>query len=177
MNKSFWVFGYGSLLWNPGFEVAERRSALLRDFRRSFCMRSIHHRGTPERPGLVLALDRERGALCRGVALKSASVGAETALKRLRERELISYAYKEVIVSLELDDGQALEAITYVVDRQHSQYCEPLSLFRQASIIAEASGKRGTNRDYLRNTVAKFQELGICDNELAMLYELVEQRA
>lgn len=177
MSKSFWVFGYGSLLWNPGFEVAERRPALLRDFRRSFCMRSIHHRGTPERPGLVLALDSERGALCRGVALKSASAGAETALKRLRERELISYAYKEVIVSLELDDGQTLEAITYVVDRQHSQYCEQLSLSRQASMIAKASGKRGTNRDYLRNTVAKFQELGICDNELAMLHELVEQRA
>lgn len=177
MSKSFWVFGYGSLLWNPGFEVIEHRLALLRDFRRSFCMRSVHHRGTPERPGLVLALDRQRGAWCRGVALKSAPSGAEKALKLLRERELISYAYKEEIVSLELDDGQALEAITYVVDRQHSQYCEPLSLSRQASIIGEASGRRGTNRDYLRNTVAKFNELGICDSELEALHELVEKRA
>ena len=177
MNESFWVFGYGSLLWNPGFEVAERRLALLRSFRRTFCMRSIHHRGTPERPGLVLALDRESGASCKGLALKSAPDGAETALKLLRERELISYAYKEEVVSLELEDGQALDAIAYVVDRQHSQYCEPLSLSRQASIIAEASGKRGTNRDYLRNTVAKFRELGIRDRELEALLELVEKRA
>ena len=177
MSKSFWVFGYGSLLWHPGFEVVERRLAVLRDFRRTFCMRSIHHRGTPECPGLVLALDRARGSSCRGVALRSAPAGAEKALKLLRERELISYAYKEEIVSLELDDGQALDAIAYVVDRQHSQYCEPLSLPRQASIIAEASGKRGTNRDYLRNTVTKFNELGIRDRELEALLELVEKRA
>ena len=90
---------------------------------------------------------------------------------------MISYAYKEEIVSLELEDGQALEAIAYVVDRQHSQYCEPLSLSRQASIIAEASGKRGSNREYLRNTVAKFNELGIRDRELDALHELVEKHA
>ena len=97
-----WVFGYASLIWNPGFPVAEQQLAKLDGYTRSFCMRSIHHRGTPTEPGLVLALDRSEGAECDGVAFRVAD-GAETnTLAYLRERELISSAYLEEILPLTL---------------------------------------------------------------------------
>jgi cation transport protein ChaC len=90
-----WVFGYGSLVWNPGFDTAERVIARLPGYRRSFCMRSIHHRGTPEAPGLVLALDAVAGGACEGVALRAEADRAGEVLAYLRERELISSAYLE----------------------------------------------------------------------------------
>lgn len=85
-----WVFGYGSLIWHPGFPVAERRIARLTGWHRSFCMRSIHHRGTEEAPGLVLALDRAEGAVCDGVAFRVSPGAEEHTLAELRERELVS---------------------------------------------------------------------------------------
>jgi cation transport protein ChaC len=90
-----WVFGYGSLLWNPGFPVAETRVARLRGWHRSFCMSSIHHRGTPERPGLVLALDLAEGAHCDGLGFRVEARYAAQTIDYLRERELISSAYLE----------------------------------------------------------------------------------
>ena len=104
-----WVFGYGSLLWNPGFEPVDQVTAVLADYHRSFCMLSIHHRGTQETPGLVLALDHAPGAQCTGVALKAAPHEAETVLAYLRERELVSAAYIERHVPLRLADGRAVE--------------------------------------------------------------------
>jgi len=103
-----WVFGYGSLLWNPGFEVAEQAVARLDGWHRSFCMRSIHHRGTVEDPGLVLALDAEVGAHCQGVALKVADGHEARTLDYLRERELVSSAYLEETLPLTLRDGRAV---------------------------------------------------------------------
>lgn len=171
----FRVFGYGSLLWNPGFTVVRRQAAVLRGFRRSFCMRSIHHRGTPEAPGLVLALDREEGASCKGFALEADSSGAGESLRLLRERELVSYAYKEETVELDLEGGGVLQAIAYVVDRAHPQYCGAVPLRRQAEIIARAAGRRGPNSEYLRNTVRAFREMAVVDPEIEELHRLVEE--
>lgn len=163
-----WVFGYGSLLWNPGFEVAEQVIARLEGWHRSFCMRSIHHRGTEEHPGLVLALDAEAGAHCQGLALKVAEGHEAQTLDYLRERELISSAYIEKILPLMLRDGREVEAVTYVINPDHVQYCH-LTLAEQAEIITTAVGGRGPNTEYLHNTARHLVELGIEDEDLVWL--------
>lgn len=171
---TLWVFGYGSLLWNPGFAVAETRHARLSGYARRFCMRSIHHRGTVEKPGLVLALDAEEGAQCDGLALR-AEPGTEAAtLDYLRARELISSAYLERRLTVTLDTDEAIEAVAYVIDPDHVQYCA-LALEEQARIIAHAVGGRGPNPEYLYNTAAHLSELGIPDPDLNWLVDRVRQ--
>ena len=166
---TMWVFGYGSLLWNPGFEISHSGLATLHDYARSFCMRSIHHRGTEEDPGLVLALDEVAGARCQGLALAVAEGREAETLDYLRERELISSAYLEKNLSVHLEDGQTVTAVTYVIDADHVQYCGGLDLEEQAHIIARAVGGRGPNSDYLFNTTAHLEELGLHDAELEWL--------
>ncbi|WP_116083012.1 gamma-glutamylcyclotransferase [Tropicimonas sp. IMCC34011] len=161
-----WVFGYGSLVWNPGFEVAERELATLPGYSRSFCMRSIHHRGSVEAPGLVLALDEGEGESCSGVAFRVEPGTEAQAIEDLRDRELISSAYLERIVTLSLRDGRSVEAVAYVIDRDHEQYCGGLDLGEQARIIATATGGRGTNAEYLHNTASHLAELGLADPDL-----------
>jgi cation transport protein ChaC len=132
-------------------------------------MRSIHHRGSVESPGLVLALDHAPGAVCDGVAFRVAP-GAEAAtLSALRERELISSAYLEITLPLTLADGQQITALAYVIDPDHDQYCGNLPLAEQAQIIAHAIGGRGPNRDYLFATADHLASLGIADPDLAWL--------
>ncbi len=168
MGGPLWVFGYGSLIWDPGFAVAERRIASVQGWHRSFCMRSIHHRGTPEAPGLVLALDQAAGSSCTGVAFR-VEPGAEAGtLKALRERELVSSAYLERTLPV-LTDAGPLQALTYVIDPDHAQYCDGLAMDEQARIIARASGGRGPNRDYLWATAAHLADLGIADPDLEWL--------
>ena len=164
-----WVFGYGSLLWEPGFAFTERVMARLDGWHRSFCMRSIHHRGTEAEPGLVLALDAAHGAACEGVAFAVAPGHQAETLAYLRERELISSAYLEKVLPLRLGDGRQVEAVTYVIDPDHVQYCGGLPLEEQAQIIARARGGRGENRDYLWNTAMHLHDLGIADAELDWL--------
>jgi glutathione-specific gamma-glutamylcyclotransferase len=167
MDGSLWIFGYGSLIWDPGFPVAERRIGRVEGWHRSFCMRSIHHRGTVENPGLVLALDRAEGAKCTGVLFRVAE-GAEAAtVDALRERELISSAYLETRLDVETGEGR-VEALVYVIDPDHAQYCQ-LDLEEQARVIAHAEGGRGANRDYLWATAAHLAELGIADPDLEWL--------
>ena len=164
-----WVFGYGSLMWNPGFAHSERVLARLRDYSRSFCMRSIHHRGTPEAPGLVLALDAHPGAGCEGAAFRVPGPEAGAVRAYLRERELISSAYLERELPLRLVDGREVSALAFVVDRDHVQYCGGLPLEEQAAIIARSRGGRGPNDEYLFNTAAHLADLGIADEELSWL--------
>lgn len=173
MPDAMWVFGYGSLIWNPEFPVAERQIARLTDWHRSFCMRSIHHRGSVEAPGLVLALDHAPGARCDGVAFRVQPGAEAETLAQLRERELISSAYLEREVSLRLADGRDLTALAYVIDPAHDQYCGGLPLPEQARIIADAIGGRGPNRDYLFATADHLAELGIADADLTWLAALV----
>lgn len=168
-SEPLWVFGYGSLIWNPDFPVAERQIARATGWHRSFCMRSIHHRGSVETPGLVLALDHAPGAICDGVAFR-VTPGAEAAtLQTLRERELISSAYLETTLPLALTDGSTINALAYVIDPDHDQYCGNLPLTEQARIIAHAVGGRGPNRDYLFATADHLAALGIADPDLAWL--------
>ena len=166
---TMWVFGYGSLLWNPGFDVARREVAVLPDFHRSFCMRSIHHRGTEADPGLVLALDAAPGARCAGLALAVAEGQEARTLDYLRERELISSAYLEKTLEVRFRDGSRAEAVTYVIDPDHVQYCGGLELEEQARIIARAVGGRGPNTEYLFNTADHLVEIGLNDPDLDWL--------
>lgn len=176
MQTPLWVFGYGSLIWDPGFPVAERRLARLSGWHRSFCMRSIHHRGSVADPGLVLALDRAPDGACQGVAFR-VDPGAEAeTLAALRARELVSSAYLEDWLPVETGAG-GLTALTYVIDPAHDQYCAGLSLEDQARIIARARGGRGENRDYLWSTVHHLQALGIADPDLDWLADRVRALA
>lgn len=174
---SLWVFGYGSLVWNPGFAWSDRSIARLAGFHRSFCMRSIHHRGTPEHPGLVLALDEAEGAWCDGVAFEIDARIAEETLEYLRARELISAAYLEAVHPIALADGRQVQAVTYVIDRAHEQYCGGLSLDAQARIIATAVGGRGPNTEYLHQTAQHLAQLGLRDADLDWLSARVTQLA
>ncbi len=170
MNAPLWVFGYGSLLWNPGFPVAETKVARLNGWHRSFCMSSIHHRGTVEKPGLVLALDAAADAFCDGLGLLVEPGHEDKTLAYLRERELISSAYLETRLSVEFHDGGTQhDVLTYVINRDHEQYCGALSLDDQAQIIARSTGGRGPNDEYLYNTAAHLAELGIGDADLEAL--------
>ena len=169
MHKPLWVFGYGSLIWNPDFPVAEQQVARLTGWHRSFCMRSIHHRGSVTDPGLVLALDRLAGHHCDGVAFRVQSGAEDATLAALRERELISSAYLEDWLPVTLADGTPVQSLCYVIDPDHVQYCGGLTLEVQATIIAKAIGKRGPNCDYLWNTADHLAQLGIADADLAWL--------
>ncbi|TQV70061.1 gamma-glutamylcyclotransferase [Aliiroseovarius halocynthiae] len=167
-----WVFGYGSLMWNPGFDHDEALVATLPDYHRSFCMRSIHHRGTEEHPGLVLALDELDGAHCQGLAFRARRGTHDQTMADLRERELVSSAYLEKRLMIDLSDGRQVEAVTYVIDPDHVQYCQ-IELAEQAQIISAAVGGRGPNTEYLYNTSNHLTELGIEDEDLSWLSQQV----
>lgn len=163
-----WVFGYGSLLWNPGFVPVEAVTARLDGYHRSFCMLSIHHRGTEAEPGLVLALDEATGASCTGVAFQVAADEHDRVLADLRERELISSAYVERHVPLHLADGRWIDALAYVIEPTHNQYCR-FDLETQALMIARAHGGRGPNDEYLFNTAAHLAQMNISDPDMEWL--------
>lgn len=173
-DSRLWVFAYGSLMWDPGFAPAEAARARLDGWRRSFCMWSFFFRGTEESPGLVLALDAEPRASCEGLALRVAPGEEEGVMASLRARELISDAYEERVLPVVLGDGRMVEAVAYVIRREHRQYaCVDAEI--QARTIARARGLRGPNIDYLANTAAHLAELGIRDPEIEAL--LIRARA
>lgn len=165
-----WVFGYGSLMWRPGFAYEACEPALLRGYHRAFCVYSVHHRGTAQRPGLVLGLDR--GGACRGRAYRVAARNAEAIIAYLDEREQVTAVYLCRMVTLEIG-GKRVAAMTYVADRGHSQYAGKLASRRVAEIILGGRGVSGENPEYLENTVAHLDELGIADGPLHELLELV----
>jgi cation transport protein ChaC len=174
-DDGFWVFGYGSLVWQPGFTYADRQIARMAGYARSFCMWSIHHRGTEAEPGLVLALDQCDGAFCDGVAFFVPSQTAAETLAYLRERELISSAYLEEVHPILFRDGRSVMSYAYVVDRDHVQYCGGLPLERQAEVISQAVGGRGPNSEYLFNTAQHLTQIGLSDPDLDWLAERVKK--
>jgi glutathione-specific gamma-glutamylcyclotransferase len=168
-----YVFGYGSLIWRPGFGHASAHPALLRGFHRRFCIWSRHYRGSPEAPGLVLGLDR--GGACRGLAFRVPGVDAAAVLNYLDARENIGdevvYARRVLPVRL-LDSGRMVRAVAYVVDRAALQYCRPVAE-EAAAAIARGVGQAGPNRDYLLNTVAHLRAMGVCDAGLDRIAALL----
>lgn len=160
----FWVFGYGSLIWRPGFDFIEEQKAHLHGWRRGLCVHSWVHRGTKEAPGLVLGLDR--GGSCAGLARKVSGEKREPVIQYLRERELVTNVYLEKWVPIRLANGEKTQALTYVVDQAHNQYAKPMAVDQLVEIIGKAQGKSGENRDYVCNTVTSLKALGIRDRVL-----------
>ncbi len=156
-----WVFGYGSLIWRPGFPFQERRTARLMGAHRALCVYSWVHRGTRERPGLVLGLDR--GGACRGIAFRVAAEDRDGVISYLREREQVTAVYLERLRPIRFTDGATAIALTYLVDRGHPQYAGKLDENAQFNIVAEAVGRSGANREYVVNTAVHLTELGMPD--------------
>ncbi len=159
-----WVFGYGSLMWNPGFAYVERRKAELEGYSRRLCIWSHIYRGTPEVPGLVFGL--APGGECHGVAYLVEAERREATIAYLREREMVSYVYREVMAETLLDDGRRVAALTYVADHENPQFAGALPEEEALEIIRRSFGKSGPNLDYVLNTRAELLRLEIEDAHL-----------
>lgn len=169
-----WVFAYGSLMWRPGFAFAEKRLVRIFGFHRSLCISSHHYRGTPERPGLVLGLDR--GGCCWGLALRAPAEQAEAVLAYLWEREMITQAYRPLELNLYDPAGTvAASGLAFVARRDHDQYCGGLSDARIVDRVRRACGDAGSNLDYLSETVQGLERLGAPDRRLARLARLAAE--
>ena len=169
-----WVFGYGSLMWRPSFPFVERQGALLHGRRRAFCIFSVHHRGTPGRPGLVLGL--APGGAVRGAAYRVAEEAWADAHAYLVEREQPTETYVEASIRVSLSDGRRRRALAFLSDTRHPQWAGTLSLEAQAALIAGAAGLSGRNVDYLRDLVEHLRQESLRDQGMERLLALVEER-
>ena len=169
----FWVFGYGSLIWNPGFEFADKQTATLHGLHRSLCIHSWVHRGTKEAPGLVLGLDS--GGSCKGMAMKVRAKDRDKVINYLRARELVTNVYLECWRHIRLTSGQRVPALVYRVDRDHPQYAKGLTLNEQTEIVRHAKGGSGPNNEYVLSTVKAMHDAGITDRSLEHICKLLEQ--
>lgn len=164
-----WIFGYGLMMWQPGFDFVEKRPARIIGVHRSMCVYSTIYRGTPQHPGLVLGLDR--GGACKGTAFRIAPEQRNATISYLRSREQVTPVYQETIGSMELLDGMNghLDACFYVVDPGHVEYASPMSVRDEAKLIERARGTLGTNRDYVLETASHLRALNCLDDELREL--------
>ena len=161
-------------MWRPGFEFVERQEATLHGRRRAFCIYSVHHRGTYERPGLVLGL--APGGAVRGAAYRIAEADWEATYAYLREREQPTETYIEARAAIRLADGRRLETLVFLSDVRHPQWAGALSPERQAELIAGATGLSGRNVDYLRDLVVHLRQQGVRDAARERLLGMVEAR-
>ena len=168
-SDEFWIFGYGSLIWRPGFDYIDRVPAKLIGLHRALCVYSFVHRGTPEQPGLVLGLDRGGG--CRGVAYRADARKRDEIVAYLREREQVTSVYLETWrrVTLIAHPERQVRALMYCVDRSHPQYAGRLSLDAQAHLVRHGHGRSGNNRDYVLSTIEALEALGCRDRDLHLL--------
>lgn len=154
-----WVFGYGSLMWRPGFEFVEDAPARVYGFRRALCLWSIEYRGTPEKPGLVFGL--AAGGSCQGRAFRVQRCNRETVLRYLWQREMIRRAYVPTLLSLHIG-GDKWPGLAFVVDTGHPQFVDRLSDEHVASIIDRSRGRGGANRDYFLDSLEHMEQMGVC---------------
>ena len=175
--REFWVFGYGSLMWRPGFTYRRALPAKLWGYHRALCIYSHVHRGTPECPGLVLGLDR--GGSCRGVAFEIAPEQINDTLAYLRERELATNVYLEVTrpITLFQPEPRKVEGVCFIADRTHDQYAGKLAPERLLALVVQGRGGYGDNRDYVLATQEHLKELGIHDPSLTWLSARLRHQA
>lgn len=169
--RNHWVFGYGSLIWRPGFEFVSSHQARLSGAHRSLCVYSHHYRGTPAQPGLVFGL--ARGGSCHGLAFEVATSQWANVRAYLHEREQVSGVYREVLRPVRLADGTIVAALAYLVDEHHSQYAGRLDVDEQVALVRGASGSMGPNVDYVINTAEHLSQMGIRDRRLHALSSLL----
>ncbi len=166
---ALWVFGYGSLMWSPGFRPLARRPVLVHGYHRSLCVLSTLHRGSPERPGLVLGL--RRGGSCWGMALRIDPERAMPALRKLWDREMAYAVYQPRVLASRARGGTAIAAIAFVADPLHAQYAGGLDIASMACAVAHSRGGRGANIDYLGQTLAHMRRLGVHDPHLEQVLQ------
>ena len=172
--RDVWVFGYGSLMWNPAFHFQERRPGLIRGYHRKFCLRTEMGRGEPGNPGLMLALDN--GGSCQGVAFRIASEGIDEELDIIWKREMLAGAYRPRWLRV-LDGQGEFYAITFVIDRNFKYYAGHLSESETVRLLATAGGRLGTCREYLENTVEQLDMIGVRDGKMHDLLSKVRKIA
>lgn len=163
--STFWVFGYGSLIWRPGFSFVSAQGAFLCGYHRSLCVYSHRYRGTPREPGLVFGL--VPGGRCEGRAFEISNEHWPEVLEYLRTRE--GDVYHEEYHNLQLTDGRHVRALSFIADDSHEQYAGRLDMEAQLSLVRDAKGETGTNRDYVINTLEHLSDLGITDKYLESL--------
>lgn len=171
-----WVFGYGSLMWNPCFSYVERRSGTVRGHSRRFCVLSARARGTPQSPGLGLGLERSVDGDCCGVAYRLAEHSLDTDLQALWIREMTSGIYQPHWLPVATELGE-ITALIFVVDREHPQYAGGLSAQEKAAIIVGAVGQYGPCREYLARTIQELAVLGVSEPDFDALFALVNARS
>ena len=174
--EDLWVFGYGSLMWRPGFDFLERVPARLIGLHRALCVYSFVHRGTPERPGLVLGLDR--GGMCRGIAFRVAAAAREKTVAYLRAREQVTTVYLETLRRIELGEEarRQVRALCFIVDRSHVQYAGRLTLSESVHHVRQGHGSSGPNRDYVLETVQALEALGYRETDLHLIAEALRSQ-
>ena len=170
-DDDLWVFAYGSLMWRPDFPFVERLEARLLGAHRALCVYSFVHRGTPERPGLVLGLDH--GGTCRGIAYRVPVKERGGTVAYLRAREQVTSVYRECMrpIWLKGRPERRVQALCYMIDRGHVQYAGRLSLEQQLHHVRQGHGHSGANRDYVIATVKALEALGFRDRDLHVLSE------
>ncbi len=161
-------------MWRPDFPHVEARRALLRGYHRALCVYSIRYRGTPECPGLVLGL--ERGGSCLGRAFRVAAENADAVTAYLDGRELVTGVYAPKFVNVRLEGGQRVAAYVFLARRDHEQYAGRLAAERAAELVVTGHGPGGSGLDYLRNTIAHLDEMGMCDGPLHRILALAEAK-
>ena len=168
-----WIFGYGSLMWRPGFDHVECQHALLRGAHRSLCVYSHVHRGTEQTPGLVLGLDT--GGSCRGIAFRVEPASANATIDYLRGREQVTMVYREALRPVELLDKsrRKVQAVCFLVDRMHRQYAGRLPVSEQAELVARGRGLSGDNVEYVVNTISHLDEMGLRESALRQVVEKI----
>ena len=168
-----WVFGYGSLIWNPGFAFVSAQQGLLRGAHRSLSIVSHHHRGTVAQPGLVFGLTR--GGSCRGMVFEVADADWPAVYAYLQEREQVTSVYRDVMRPVHLASGQMVSALAFLVDERHEQFAGQLSVDQQLAMVRAGVGLSGRNIDYVLNTARHLGELGIRDRQLMAFAKLLAE--
>jgi cation transport protein ChaC len=169
--RASWVFAYGSLIWHPGFEYAERHLVRVHGYHRAFCITSTVYRGTPESPGVVLGLDR--GGSCHGVAYRIRPGEEEEVVEALYQREMPHHVYTPRMLPVRLPSGSCVQALTFVARRDHPSYLR-LSRDEVLRRLSSCRGGRGHNRDYAINTWHALREWGIDDAGLGVIARELE---
>lgn len=167
-----WVFGYGSLMWRPDFPFEDRQAAVMTGVHRSLCVLSHVHRGTPERPGLVFGLNR--GGSCRGIAYRVGDADWPNVLAYLREREQVTNVYLESVRRarlVDLSEPSNVEALCYIVDRNHLQFAGDLSMDEMVQKVSHGIGRSGHNRDYVISTAQHLDEIGVRDHTVKTIVD------
>ena len=164
-----WIFGYGSLMWSPGFRPAARKTGLVRGYHRAMCILSHRYRGTPRKPGLVMGLCR--GGSCWGIAFRVPAARVRRVMRALWKREMLNNVYVPTLLQVTVGPKQRIRALAFVADATHRQFVRELDLHGRARLVAQGIGERGRCVDYIRNTLEHMLELGVNDPHLARILD------